>query len=143
MITTVELVKHEANMLSLSDDLLIQPHLITAELELKSILSEEMYNEIAGKGRENFEFNLLQKAETNLAISFLLFSLSLKYENGIIFRKEENLQIMEVMSEYQIKILSEHYYEIGKRFTESLIKNHYNNHFISSQLILISVSGRD
>lgn len=144
MVSSVELIKYEANLLNLSNDLLIQPHLNTAELKVKSIIGNKRYSEIAGMDQNSFEYKILQKSETYLAISFLLVSVNINYSGGgLIIINQEDTRTQQYLSGSEINSLHSHFFEIGVKFAE-LLKNNHNLKTAGNNLInFFSVSTKE
>lgn len=144
MVSSVELIKYEANLLNLSNDLLIQPHLNTAELKVKSIIGNKRYSEIADMDQNSFEYKILQKSETYLAISFLLVSVNINYSGGgLIIINQEDTRTQQYLSGSEINSLHSHFFEIGIKFAE-LLKHNQNLKTVGNNLInFFSVSTKE
>lgn len=144
MLTNRELVKAEANILKPEDEGVIDPHLVNAEFECRRQIGNMIYDLIACGSADTREFIILQKAETNFAVSSLLYSLNISTTGSGIMLREETAEgkIKEVMSQGGLKKLTDHYRLTAINFLLLLMDKQIKS-FQTEGMLMISPGGRD
>jgi hypothetical protein len=119
MLTTIDDVIYEANLINIAEEEVIAAHLDTASLIVKRLIGNDLYEQITSeKISDTIRFQEVKKAETNYAISFVLMSLSIiTTGNGIVTRFDSSKSGEYNLNPDQVNILIEHY----KTLAEQLI----------------------
>jgi hypothetical protein len=127
--TTPLLVREVGNIPASVDESKITPHINAAVVEIKRLITPELYNQILNYNNPGVEddnqdkFIDLQTAETNLALGYFIPSLNMQLagENGGILKgKGWDMTRIDFYSLKELKILSDNY----KNVAYSIIKKY-------------------
>jgi hypothetical protein len=119
MLTTIDDVIYEANLINIAEEEVIGIHLDTASIIVKRLIGEDFYSEVESERNAGTQrFSELKKAETNYAVSFALTSLNMiSTGGGIVTRFDSSKSGEYNMSPDKVNLLIEHY----KKLAEELI----------------------
>ena len=119
MLTTIDDVIYEANLINIADEEVIGVHLDTASMIVARLIGSEFYNALETERALNtIRFREVKKAETNYAVSFMLMSLNIiTTGNGIVTRFDSSKSGEYNLKPDEVNIMIAHY----KSFAEQLI----------------------
>jgi|GEM_PF-1858570 hypothetical protein len=119
MLTTIDDVIYEANLINIADEEVIGVHLDTASMIVARLIGSEFYNTLETERALNtVRFLEVKKAETNYAVSFMLMSLNIiTTGNGIVTRFDSSKSGEYNLKPDEVNIMIAHY----KSFAEQLI----------------------
>jgi len=124
MLTTIDDVIYEANLINIAEEEVIGIHLDTASIIVKRLIGEEFYSEVESERNAGTQrFSELKKAETNYAVSFALTSLNMiSTGGGIVTRFDSSKSGEYNMSPDKVNLLIEHYKKLAEELIAPYIK---------------------
>jgi len=118
MLTTIDDVIYEANLINIAEEEVISVHLDSAAMVVKRLVGEGFYGILESeKAANTLRFLEVKKAETNYAVSFVLVSLNIiSTGTGIVTRFDSSKSGEYNLKPEQVIKLAEHYKTVAERF---------------------------
>lgn len=134
MLTTIDDVIYEANIINIADEEVIGVHLDTASMIVMRLISAEFYNLLESERSEGTtRYNEVKKAETNYAVSFMLMSLNIiSTGNGIVTRFDSSKSGEYNMKPEQVNLMINNYKALADKFIAPYLIGGELNPFNSS-----------
>ena len=117
----------EANLGKQTDPLILEPHIESAEIELKRILGNEKYAQIEEYHSSSVEtemkaFNEVRKGAVYLAMSYAVHSLNIETQgNGIVKAKGWNQSRSELLSKEEVNEMCHYFRTTAMLFLQPYI----------------------
>ena len=110
MLTSFNQIKLEGNLPDTVKDEILVPHLTKAELEMKIILSPDVYAKVGALEPESDDYITCSIAEANLALSYAIPSLNIETQgSGIVHSKGWDESRSELLSQSEVEKLQKYY----------------------------------
>ena len=118
MLTTIDDVIYEANLINIAEEEVISVHLDSASMIVKRLVGESFYQLLENeKEISSLRFLEVKKAETNYAVSFLLMSLNIiSTGSGIVTRFDSSKSGEYNMEPDKVREMIDHYTATAERF---------------------------
>jgi len=117
MLTSINQIRLEGNLPDTVKDEILAPHLTKAEIEMKNILSPEVYAKIAALESDSEDYITCAIAEANLALSYAVPSLNMETQgSGIVRTKGWDESRSELLSQQEVEKLQKHYRDVAMDF---------------------------
>lgn len=122
MLTSINQIKLEGNLPDTVKDEILAPHLTKAEIEMKNILSPDLYARIAALESDNEDYITCAIAEANLALSYSIPSLNIETQgSGIVHSKGWDESRSELLSQQEVEKLQKYYRDVAMDFLKFYI----------------------
>jgi hypothetical protein len=127
MLATEAKVKSEGNLDASIKDEKITPHLFKASVELKKILSADVYTKVESYkdsqvAAEKEMFDVCQIAEANLAMSYAVKVLNIQTQgNGLVRTQGWDQSRSENLSQNEVEKLSDHFRNVAMNLIDPYI----------------------
>jgi len=119
---TGDSIRSEGNLPVGIDDTILAPHIATASMKMKRLITDAVYSANLDIATKPTEFADLQKAESNLALSYAIYALNIETQgNGILRTKGWDQSRSELLSQSECDKLSEHFYDIAMEVLEAYV----------------------
>jgi len=118
MLSSIDDVIYEANLVNIADEEVISVHLDTASLVVKRMIGLEFYTILeTERGAGTIRFQEVKKAETNYAVSFALMSLNIiTTGNGIVNRFDSSKSGEYNLAPAEVEAMITHYKSLAEQF---------------------------
>lgn len=120
-------VREEGNLPASVPDKKLIPHINTAMLELRKLVTTEVYETVLGNSKsvdadELLQYEIFKKSESNLTLSFAVYSLNLETQGeGFVKIKGWDSSRSEVLSQNDIDKLSAHFRAVAVNLIEDYL----------------------
>jgi hypothetical protein len=122
MLTSINQIRLEGNLPDTVKDEILAPHLTKAEIEMKNILSQDLYAKIAELESDNDDYITCAIAEANLALSYSIPSLNMETQgSGIVHSKGWDESRSELLSQPEVEKLQKYYRDVAMDFLKFYI----------------------
>lgn len=118
MLTTIDEVIYEANLINIAEEEVIAVHLDSASMIVRRLIGESFYSTVENERTQNtLRFLELKKGETYYAISFMLMSLNIiSTGSGIVTRFDSSKSGEYNHQPEKIKEMINHYTAVAEKF---------------------------
>jgi len=114
MLTSINQIKLEGNLPDTVKDEILAPHLTKAEIEMKMILSSDVYAKVGSLEADNDDYITCSIAEANLALSYAIPSLNIETQgSGIVHSKGWDESRSELLSQTEVEKLQKYYRQVA------------------------------
>jgi hypothetical protein len=114
MLTSINQIKLEGNLPDSVKDEILAPHLTKAEIEMKIILSPDVYTKVGSLEADNNDYITCSIAEANLALSYAIPSLNIETQgSGIVHSKGWDESRSELLSQTEVEKLQKYYRQVA------------------------------
>ena len=114
MLTSINQIKLEGNLPDSVKNEILAPHLTKAEIEMKIILSPDVYTKVGSLEADNDDYITCSIAEANLALSYAIPSLNIETQgSGIVHSKGWDESRSELLSQTEVEKLQKYYRQVA------------------------------
>ena len=122
MLGSIDIMRAEGNLPSTVEDVRLQPHMDKAVIELRRLLTSDIYNELEARAADDEERRVCGIAEANLAMSYAVTSLNVEtHGSGIVRSKGFDESRSELLSQKEVEQLRTYYKNIAMELLEPFI----------------------